>query len=152
MGKRGPAPKPAELKVIQGTFRKDRVAPDYLSPPVEAPECPAWLGAEAKEVWKDLVPELEALGVIARIDQLSLAALCAAVQRWREASRILEERGLTFETEKGFVGQAPEVAIERASWKEIRAWCHHFGLTPGARTRITAPPKDDGPKNPFEDL
>lgn len=151
MARPGPPPKPRELKLVQGTLRKDRDTPDRPEPDVQVPSCPAWLGREAKREWKRIAPELERLGLIALVDRAALAGYCQAYQRWYDAEKILADEGLTFVTEKGYVGQRPEVAIANTAMKEMRAFLQEFGMTPAARTRVRSA-KGARKKNPFETL
>ena len=56
MGKRGPRPTPTAVLRARGSRRADR-NPDRLEPepPPGPPECPAWLNADAKVVWDQMV-------------------------------------------------------------------------------------------------
>lgn len=148
MARTGRPPKPTELKIIQGTFRKDRATPGRPMPEVEIPSCPAWLGRQAKMEWKRITPHLKKLGLISQIDRSALAAYCQAYHRWWEAETLIKEHGLTFTTDKGYVQQRPEVGIASSAMKQMRMFLTEFGLTPSSRTRITAAPaagseKDD---------
>lgn len=141
MGRRGPPPKPAELKVIEGTFRPDRVAPYRPRPKVEIPSCPSWLGREAKREWRRITPHLEKLGLITQVDRSALAAYCQAYHRWWEAEKLIAEHGLTFTTPKGYVQQRPEVGIANTALKQMRMFLTEFGLTPASRTKVSAAPE-----------
>lgn len=144
MGRRGPPAKPTETKVLEGTFRKDRAKKHEPKPELATPSCPNWLNTEAKREWRRIVPLLESLNLLTKVDRSALAGYCQAYSRWREAERILDDEGLTmeYETKAGdVIYQArPEVAIAQQSAKLMKSFLAEFGLTPASRTRINAPP------------
>ncbi len=74
MGRRGPAPTPTNLLRLRGsplaTKRRDRTEP---KPDPTRPRCPSWLDEEAKAAWRQLVPHLDAMRVMTRIDGNALA-------------------------------------------------------------------------------
>lgn len=151
MSRRGPPPKPRELKLIQGTHRPDREARGAPRPEVKAPTCPAWLGREGKREWKRIVPELLALGLISELDRAALAGYCQSWHRLHEAERALEHAGaLTYTTASGQVKPRPEVGIASLALSQIRAFAQEFGMSPAARTRVSARPAAKA--NPFDDL
>ena len=51
------------------------------------------------------------------------------------AQDVLNKRGMTFESEKGYVGQRPEVGIVNKSLLAIKSFCAEFGLSPAGRAR-----------------
>lgn len=95
MGLRGPAPKPAELKRIQGTFRADRASLYPPEPLPNPPVMPEWIeqDVDARLEWERALAEApwirkvdaSALEVIARATRGSgvLGASCSTVSRWR---------------------------------------------------------------------
>lgn len=97
---------------------------------------PAWLQPDGKREWKRVVPELERLGLLTRVDDAALEGYCAAYARAMEAERHVKKTGLTVMTYKGFVLANPAVSIARTSWAQVRQFANEFGLTPSARTRI----------------
>ena len=79
---RGRKPKPTALKLVQGVPGKRPLPKREPSPEIGAPACPEWLLPEAKKVWRRLVRELEALGLLTGIDREALAGYC---QAWANA-------------------------------------------------------------------
>lgn len=144
MGLPGRPPKPTHLKVLEGNPGKRPLNQNEPKPKPLAPKCPSWLDREAKREWKRVAPELERLGLLTVVDGAALAAYCQAYARWVKAEKILQEKGLTFETPNGYEQQRPEVSIANKSMQIIRAFCAEFGLTPSARARMTLPDEDDG--------
>jgi P27 family predicted phage terminase small subunit len=150
MGRRGPAPKPTALRILQGNPGKTKLNPSEPQPPA-APELlspPAWLVKEAKEAWMRLRPDLPWLS-LADVDLF--AAYCSSYARWRETQDFLDENGLTYEIRgegvKGRPGpvkcvqQYPQVAIARQSLQLMCKLAGELGLSPAARTRIQVEPE-----------
>lgn len=149
MGRRGPAPKPTHLKIIEGTFRKDRAPANEPKPKPYVPTCPRWLGHEAKAEWRRIVPELMQLGLLTKIDRSALAAYCGAYEMWYEAKKSLDEAGTLVQvTESGYVAPRPEVGIINSALKTMKAFLAEFGMSPASRTRVNAessPTKTEDP-------
>lgn len=148
MSRRGRPPKPTVLKLLAGNPGKRAI--NHAEPKPEKAKkgsrrVPAWLSPDGKREWKRVVPELERLGLLTKIDDGALEGMCAAYARALDADRHVKSGGLTIMTEKGFVLQNPAVAIARLSWTQYRQFASEFGLTPGSRTRIRIdekPPAD----------
>jgi P27 family predicted phage terminase small subunit len=141
MGARGPAPKPTKLKVLHGNPGHRKLNKSEPQPRASAPSCPTWLSTEAKAEWRRIVPELEQLGLLTIIDRMALAALCQAWSEFHEATKILQEEGRTFTTDKGYVVQHPAVAMQRSAWSGVKTFCSLFGLDPSSRSRLQLPDK-----------
>lgn len=135
--------KPTGLHVIDGTARKDRMMPNEPKPALIRPSCPAWLAKEAKREWRRIAKELEDLGLLTRVDRAALAAYCQCYSRWKDAEALVAAEGLTETTDKGNVIQHPAVGIANKAMAEMRAFLSEFGMTPAARTRINAKPRED---------
>lgn len=140
MGKRGPAPAPTKLKVIQGT-RSSRVNHNEPKPPhtVEFPPAPEWLSEGATEVWNHLVPALHAKGLFTDWDSVAFPVFCEAVIHHREACRTVDGSALLVKGDRGFV-KNPALQIVRDCAQTIRAFAQEYGLTPSARSGIELPP------------
>lgn len=146
MGARGPAPKPTNLKLVQGTISRGQAArKNEPKPKVEAPQPPADMSPEARAEWDRVVPDLLRLGVLTRIDRAALVAYCECWSLFWRSKLVVDEEGATFTTEKGYVGQRPEVSIANKALSQMRAYLIQFGLTPSSRSRVegSAEPVDD---------
>lgn len=151
MGKRGPARKPTNLKLLEGNPGK-RPIPQYEPKPKPIrPKRPAWLDNEAKREWDRLAPELEKLGLLTTIDGTAFAAYCQSYSRWRQAEETLKKHGTVFKTPSGYIQQLPQVAIARNYAKIMREFCMQFGLTPASRSSIDLKPST-GEEDPMEKL
>lgn len=150
MGRRGPAPKPTALKLLQGNPGKRAINKNEPQPKDAIPRCPAWLDEEAKVAWKRIVPQLRDMGVLTLIDADALTNYCDTWSRWKKAVLFLQKNGDVY-TIKGddgklkYVQQLPQVAIARNLLAVLNRYQQEFGLTPAARCRLTITEQDDSP-------
>jgi len=141
MGRRGPPPKPTVLKALEGTYRPDRAVPNEPEPALGAPPCPPHLSGAGKVAWEFFVEELLQLGVLAVRDGPALEMLCSAYAEFAQANEIVEREGLTFRgtTKSGeMLLPHPAVRIRADAWRRVHRMLVEFGLTPSARTRVSA--------------
>lgn len=136
MGKRGVAPKPTALKLLEGAPAHRINTSEPIPPDNGCPLPPAWLGSVARETWHALAPGLHARGVLSAWDADSFAVFCNAVAMHRWACVELEEAGgLLVKSERGIV-KHPALQVARDSAQTIRAFAQEFGLTPSARSGL----------------
>lgn len=140
---------PANVHALRGNPSKKPLAHmlDGVHPEVEIPGCPAHLQPEAKKEWKRVSVELEALGLISKIDRGALAAYCSA---WAETvfceKKIAELNAADPKGEAGLVGITPSGYQQMSVWVQIRnrayermmKFAAEFGMSPSARSRVTA--------------
>ena len=115
------------------------------------------LSKEAAAEWRRVVPELERMGLLKRIDRAMLTAYCETWSTYVTATRQVEAEGLTVEvtTERKDgssstrVMSNPTVVIARSAGKELRAFATHFGLSPSAEASLVKGDSEDGDENPF---
>ena len=152
MGKRGPAPTPAKILQLRGTYRKDRDAPNPVDPPKPArpPACPTWFSADvpwgklARAEYRRLSRELLDLGLLAEIDRDSLLLLCDALGRFRYWRAELGRLGTWNQvTESGYVMPRPEVSYMNRAIDDVRKFAALFGLSPSDRRNVSATPKQE---------
>lgn len=154
MGKKGPAPKPTELKLLQGNPGKRKIAKDEPKPTIEKelPKPPAFLSRYAKVEWKRIVPELHRLGLLTIVDYMSLAAYCQNYHRWVEAEKkIRTKEKLTFMTPTGYEQQIPEIGIANQAMKLMKDFAKEFGMTPSSRTALHIQNPEEE-KDPFAEF
>jgi len=142
MGARGPAPKPVELKILEGNPGKRRLNHDRPQPTATPPAVPAWLPPEAKAEWFRVLPELVRLKLVTVVDAAALAGYCLAWAQLQEAQAALES-GLTMTLPSGYTQQRPEVSIVHKCLALIKTFSAEFGFTPSSRGRMTAPSTDE---------
>lgn len=149
MGRRGPAPKPTQLRLLHGD-RKDRindrepVARDIL------PEPPETMSPDVRAIWDYTIGELQYMKTVAAADRDSLTAYCEAVIAHRKASQILAKSTVLVKGLHGGMVRNPALQVQRDAAHTIRAFAQEFGLTPSARSRIQVD-RDQaaGKTNPF---
>ena len=139
----GRTPQPTALKLLRGNPGKRPLNQREPKPRPVAPKCPPWLDYDAKREWRRVVVELERIGVLTSVDMAALAGYCQAYSRWKEAESVLTDKGMVFETEKGYLVPRPEVTIAKTYLGFVKSFCAEFGLTPSARGRMTLPEVDD---------
>jgi len=145
MGKRGPQKTPTDILKLRGS----RLADHRHDPEVEAgaPPCPAWLSKETRAVWKQVIPHLRTMGVLAKSDGNALARYCGLWVRWKRAEKFLEDNGEVFITTtkagEQYPIQWPQVSIVNTLAVELRRLEQEFGLTPAARAGINVEVSSD---------
>lgn len=147
MGRRGPPPKPTHLKVIAGNPGKRPLTAREPRPEKGRPRCPSWLGPEVKKVWRRVVADLEAMGVLTVADGDAVSIYCQTYVRWKAAEEWIAKHGEVYPIRDAngqikCMQQFPQVAISRNLLLVLRAYQQEFGLTPAARCRISLPADD----------
>jgi P27 family predicted phage terminase small subunit len=92
MGRRGPAPTPTAILRLRGSPLAKRNRHEPKGPPGK-PRCPEWLDDDAKAAWRHLIPQLDLMGVLTRIDGNALARYCRLWSRWRKAEAFIDKNG-----------------------------------------------------------
>lgn len=152
MGRRGPAPKPTELKRLEGNPGKRALntrEPRYAA---KAPPCPKHLTGEARKEWRRVSRELLAAKLLQVVDRAALAAYCQAWARWVDAELKMQEDGfrMVATTDKGYEHVSPWFQVSTQALKQMKAFLVEFGLTPASRTRIQAPEQTEADE--FDDF
>ncbi len=155
MGKRGPVRTPTQILKLRGSWRgkaRDKVEP---KPERGAPPCPDWISDAAKVVWEQLIPQLEDLNVLAKVDVYPLARYCQMFVQWREVEDFIAKRGTVYplKDKNGDVRciqQFPQVSIANKLAVALLRLEQEFGLTPAARARIQLPLNNTKGENEFE--
>lgn len=140
MGARGPLPKPTEVLRLSGSWRAN-LNREEPTPPKEPPPKPGWLSEEAGAAWDQIVPRLEEMKVLARIDANALARYCELWVEWRQALTFIRKHGQTYPIKDGYgkikaLGQFPQVALVHKLSQALSRLEAEFGMTPSARSRI----------------
>jgi P27 family predicted phage terminase small subunit len=139
---RGRKPLPTQLHIIHGNPGKRPLNKNEPKPKPGRPTCPAHLSKEAKKEWKRIVPELEKLGLLTKIDRTELAMYCQAYGRWVEAEKIVYEKGTLYKTKSGNVITSPMLWVANKAMEQMHKFLTEFGMTPSSRTRIKIEPKE----------
>ena len=80
-----------------------------------------------------MLPKL--VGVATNLDYAALVAYCSAYNTMIEADILLQQEGITIETEKGTIAH-PATRIKASAADQVRRYQTEFGLTPLARLRV----------------
>ena len=141
MGRRGPRPTPSAVQKRRGTYRPERRRGEP-TPEVGVPDAPDWLGPEASEHWSEIAELLDAMGVLALVDQIALGLLCDSLAEYVQAKDIVEQAARAGEvkflstTDKGNVIQHPAVGVKNKAWERTLKMLREFGMTPSARAAL----------------
>lgn len=127
--KRGPKPKPPEIKKAQGSFQPSRSGDLIeISAPTGVPQRPDWLTPHGEEVWMDDIARVTHGSLVTERDSTVFATYCnlmgAIIETWRS-------------------GEVPPAA----HLSEARKMAEQFGIF-GRKSRLVA---DGGGEstNPF---
>jgi len=155
-GSRGPLPKPAALKLLEGNPGKRALnLSEGVNPQVSIPAAPKHLGHEARKEWKRITPLLEELGLISGLDRAALALYCQAVGRLSELELAFNgmvarhvNTGMDYAdavyqasyavTPSGYAQQSVIVQLLGKHREQVNRYLMHFGLSPAARGRVQA--------------
>jgi len=151
MGQRGPAPKPAELKVLEGGRGHRPVNLDQtFRPEVGLPDAPAWLTKEAKKAWKRLSVELIYYNLLSKVDRDAFANLCQTIGRLEIIERSMAGRmkvlieskqdpagAFMDKTPNGLMVQSALYQVLNKEQAKLAGYLAEFGLTPAQRARVT---------------
>jgi len=157
---RGRKPKPTARQIAEGDPRKKGVGKlkEKLATEPKAarglPACPRHLRGRARAAWGFWVTELQDMKIDSRPDAMMLEGACVNYARAVAADLIVERDGIMLEisdidkdTGERFLLKTqynPAITVSNAAWRQVRAFCSEFGLSPVSRTRLTIE-KDDTP-------
>jgi len=134
--RRGRKPAPVPLKVLKGTRRDRMPDEDAPDPPPMRPECPEVLDSFGRAEWDRILPELDSLGVLARVDGAALMLYCSAYSQWVRAEVEVEFHGMLIETGSAGLKANPAVAMAHQARAQMISLLAEFGCTPASRPRL----------------
>ncbi|HEY9092845.1 phage terminase small subunit P27 family [Parasphingorhabdus sp.] len=157
--KPGTKPKPTSLKLIEGNRGKRPLNAKEARPVPALPDPPPHLSADALEEWGRVAQQLHRIGLLCEVDRAALAAYAQAYGRWVQAERAIAKMaekdqltgGLMIKTSNGNAIQNPLVGTANKAAADMMRYAAEFGMTPSARTRITAetPAESEDPAERF---
>lgn len=149
MGRRGPAPKPTVLKLLEGNPGK-RPLNKKEPKPTGAPVLREDMSDASRAVWARVVDAYGHTGVLTAADGDALRIYCEAVVRYEAAALLLERSGPVVKgARSGDLVRNPLHQIVRDNAALVRAYARELGLTPSARSAITDV-KTPGAEDPLE--
>lgn len=155
-GSRGPLPKPAALRALEGNAGKRPLDLSAgVNPTIAIPDAPRHLGKEARKEWKRITPLLEELGLISGLDRSALALYCQTAGRLAELETAFNravdkhvQAGADYydavhlvshsTTPSGYQQQSVIVQLIGRHREQLHRYLQHFGLSPAARGRVQA--------------
>jgi P27 family predicted phage terminase small subunit len=144
MGRPGPAPKPVELKILEGNPGRRPLPNNHPKPQPMAPKIPYGIHPRARKFWRAHGPKLERLGILSEVDGPALAMLATHWAIAFEAARVIREEGLSAVDVNGATRKHPLLQVLRDNSTAFRLYAAEFGLTPSARGKLDIPePTDD---------
>ena len=162
----GPAPAPANIRLLKGRSDGHDIAGRPVTPPPPfkrlPPKPPTWLSREAKAEWRRILPELTRLDLVKKEDRASLTAYCETWATWVDAVRSVRKDGAVVKntstrkdgTETTWYTKNPSVSVMEKASQQLRSWAQEFGLTPSAEGRLVRDGgrsnAEDDPENPFQ--
>ncbi|GFP28036.1 phage terminase small subunit P27 family [Candidatus Hakubella thermalkaliphila] len=141
---RGRKPKPTKLKLIAGNPGKRPINKNEPKPQPIRPYCPRFLNREAKREWRRIVPELDRLGLLTRLDRAIVIGYCVWCGRWVEAEKLMMGQfpvGRDKRTQE--IITHPAYSVAKEAMEQMRKLLPELGLTLSSRSRITVPQRED---------
>lgn len=146
----GAKPKPTALKLLTGSRRPINPNEPDAGGPLGDP--PRFLPVEARRKWRQMAPDLEAMGVAGKMDRDALALYCQTWADYVQALADIAKYGTLIKSPNGMPVQSPYVGMKNRALDTLRALAGEFGLTPSSRTRIHATPPGGKQKSALEEL
>lgn len=131
--------KPTKLKLLEGTYRKDRANKNEAKLVAEIPACPDILQGVARAEWDRVSRELLASGLITRVDGAALMGYCLSYAAVVEAEEKITSKGLLVETQYGMAVN-PAYGVKDKALRHMHRFLVEFGMTPASRTKAAAAP------------
>lgn len=135
---------PSSLKLVTGTHDKGgNSQQDITAEPRRIarglPKPPKYLDEDAKEEWMEVVQDLYDCGILSTTDRMILANYCQAVSHWKGAE-------LAFQEEKAMnpdgAYHSSLLGVANRTLSIVAKLCSDLGMTPSARSRIVALPRE----------
>ena len=144
MGRRGPPKTPTNVLKWRGSWRGDERQCEPQAPPGDT-ESSITLSSDAQIKWDDLLPRLDAMGVLGSIDGYALARYCETYALWVTTKEYLILMGTTQTIKDAKTGvyevrAFPQVAILTKLESALSRLEQNFGLTPSARANLAITP------------
>ena len=154
----GRRPKPLAIHQLNGNPRHfsqaDLHGQDNPQPELTVPEMPKGMSKSARREWNRIVPLLQELRLLSKIDGLALAAYCDAHGMVEESTKEIRKHGMLFtemywdknkeEMVAGDLKANPAIAIKFQALKVMKSFLIEFGLTPASRSKLKVTKKEDG--------
>lgn len=135
MGRRGPAPEPASVRMAKGETRPSQLNQREPLPRAGGPRMPSDMSAEAKAVWRSVVREMGPSRAITGADAFVLRCFCEAMVSYVDAQKLIASTGLLVKRDGNLV-KTPLHQIRRDERDAVRLFGRELGLSPAARAGL----------------
>jgi P27 family predicted phage terminase small subunit len=132
--------KPTKLKILEGNRGKRKLSPESEpQPSLGTPD--VTLSGRAQAIYDAVAPELDRLGLLAKIDGTSLKAACmgAAQAEWADSESAKLQAVISTGTaeQNDFYRLGILNAISKKGWQQWGNFSARFGLDPASRGKLT---------------
>lgn len=97
--------------------------------------------------WADITAELNAYGLLSRLDSDVLTVYVTTWEDWLTATEAIRKDGQVIEGHRGNPRQHPSYPIARDSAERLRKLADSMGLTPASRRRMGVQEPEDVPED-----
>ena len=104
---------------------------------------PRWLKGDARRKWRELVPELVAVGIISRLDRDLLTLYCQTYADWLEIRKLRQTEPSVITTTSGNLIQNPLIGLQNRISACLLRLSRELGLSPTARAGLRVQPRGD---------
>lgn len=150
MAKRGPAPKPIELKLLENRGHRPLDLAKNFRPEVGMPSVPKGLSVGAKKVWRRLGPELLRYNLMSVVYSDLFEDLCETVADVKELRHSIRAKQALYRTQGrdpaeafetstpgGMPVQHPRYQILKSERQMMHSLISKFGLSPSDQASVT---------------
>lgn len=152
MGSRGPAPKPTDIRILEGNPARRPLPAKEPQYPAGLPMKPKRMSPGARKIWDQLVDEMAGAYILRSVDQRALWHLCedealieeayagiwkmvAAIKKEAKKKKVPLSAGAVMSLLQMTSGRMAMSAIRDLSVRAV-IQRREFGLTPSSRSRV----------------
>lgn len=133
---KGRKPKSKNLRLVEGNREKRAInmnEPEYAN----GVSCPKSLDKKGKAEWKRIAKDLEARGLLTKVDRAMFAAYCFSWSVLERAMEVYQEDpNPNVKTDRGGEKTNPALVVAGTAIQNVKAISSVFGFAPGDRQRI----------------
>ncbi|MQS88275.1 MULTISPECIES: phage terminase small subunit P27 family [Companilactobacillus] len=96
---------------------------------------PAHLPKYAKQLWKELAPELNKVGMVTSLDSTNFELFCMQYQEHRDAVNAIKKYGSVYEDSNGNLKKNPAVNVADTATKNLRSLGMILGIDYNSRSQ-----------------
>lgn len=135
---RGRKPKPSKIKALQGGKKTSHRPTNVMEPDIVSipPDCPAYLDDDAKNEWARMTKELEAVGILTKIDKAVFATYCVYFSMWKNATEQIQKNGMVYKAPNGMPMFSPYYTVANKANQLMMKALIELGMTPSSRSRL----------------